>query len=94
MIRPTKPRRISKTPHVFYFKPQGIPLRLLDEVVLKPDEFESINLYTIEKLDKKTAAERMAISQPTFARILQQAQQKIAEAIVHGKAIKIETKKE
>ncbi len=55
-----------------------------------PDEFEAINLYTIDKLDQTVAAQKMGISQPTFARILQRAYKKIAQALVHGKAIRIE----
>lgn len=90
MVRPLKPRRVKGCPQVFYFKPQGIPLRMLEEVVLMPDEFEAISLYTVDDLDQTAAAEKMRISQPTFARILQRAHKKIAQALVHGKAIRIE----
>jgi predicted DNA-binding protein (UPF0251 family) len=78
------------SPQVFYFKPQGIPLRELEEITLMPDEFEAINLYTIEEMEQTEAAQKMGISQPTFARILQRAYKKIAQAIVYGKAIRIE----
>jgi predicted DNA-binding protein (UPF0251 family) len=90
MVRPIKPRQISRYPGVFYFKPQGIPLHLLDEVIIMPDEFEALNLYSVENLDQLSAAFKMGISQPTFARILQRVNKKVAHAIVHGKAIKIE----
>ena len=89
-MRPIKPRRIKGCPRVFYFKPQGIPLRMLDEIILMPDEFEALNLYSIDELDQTAAAKKMGISQPTFARILQKAYKKVAQAIVHGKAIRIE----
>ncbi|MFH1253938.1 MAG: DUF134 domain-containing protein [bacterium] len=91
MVRPLKPRRVSGCPQVFYFKPQGIPLRMLEEVVLMSDEFEAISLYTVDNLDQTVAAEKMGISQPTFARILQRAYKKIAQALVYGKAIRIES---
>jgi len=39
------------------------------------------------------AAQKMNISQPTFARILDRANKKVAEAVVQGKAIRIEAKK-
>ncbi len=91
MVRPLKPRRVTGSPQVFYFKPQGIPLRMLEEVVLMPDEFEAISLYTVDALDQSAAAEKMGISQPTFARILQRANKKIAQALVYGKAIRIES---
>jgi len=90
MVRPLKPRLIKGCPQVFYFKPQGIPLSFLEEIVLMSDEFEAINLYLIDDLDQTGAAKKMGISQPTFARILQRAHKKIAQAIVFGKAIRIE----
>ena len=79
-------------PDVIYFKPQGIPLRMLEEVVLKADELEALKLYDVDGLEQTKAAEKMKISQPTFARILDSANKKIAEALVKGKAIRIETK--
>ena len=90
MSRPLKPRCVKGNPEVVYFKPQGIPLRLLEEVVLMPDEFEAVSLYMIDEFDQTVAAQKMKISQPTFARILKQAYKKIADALVHGKAIRIE----
>lgn len=92
MVRPFGPRILKGNPSVLYFKPQGIPLRFLDEVTLAPDEFEAIKLYDCDNLSQISAAKEMGISQPTFARILQRAYKKIAQAIVSGKAIKIEKK--
>ncbi len=79
-------------PDVYYFKPQGIPLRLLEEVVLRPDELEALKLYEADGLEQTKAARKMKISQPTFARILGSANKKISEAIIKGKAIRIEKK--
>lgn len=90
MPRPRSPRCIRFRPSVHYFKPQGIPLRLLEEVVLLPDELEALKLYEVDGLDQTTAAEKMDISQPTFARILGRANKKIANALIEGKAIRIE----
>lgn len=92
MSRHKIPRCVRFNPDVVYFKPQGIPLRILEEVVLKADEVEALKLYDIDKLEQIKAAEKMKISQPTFARILDSANKKIAEAIIKGKAIRIETK--
>lgn len=91
MPRPKIHRRLRFSPRVFYFKPRGVPLRALSEVVLAPDEMETLKLYEVDCLDQVTAAEKMKISQPTFARILDKAQKKIAEALVSGKAIRIES---
>jgi uncharacterized protein len=89
MPRPKKPRFCSCLPCSCYFKPQGIPLRMLREVVLSRDEFEAINLAYVDDLDQVKAAVKMRISQPTFARILKKANKKIAQAIIKGQAIKI-----
>lgn len=90
MPRPRIPRCVRFSPNVYFFKPQGIPLRMLEEVVLLPDELEAIKLYEVDGLEQEEAARKMKISQPTFARILGSGQKKVAEAIIKGKAIKIE----
>jgi len=79
-------------PNVFYFKPQGIPLKYLKEIVLEADEVEAIKLYEVDGFNQEKASKKMGISQPTLARILSQANKKIALAIIKGKAIKIEKK--
>jgi predicted DNA-binding protein (UPF0251 family) len=61
----------------------------LTEVELLPDELEAIKLYLVDDLDQTQAAQKMEISQPTFARIYDTACKKLADAIVTGKAIKI-----
>ena len=90
MPRPRLPRCLRFRPSVYYFKPQGIPLRMLEEVSLLPDELEAIKLHDVDGLEQIDAAKKMNISQPTFGRILDSAYKKIAEAIIKGKAIKIE----
>ncbi len=89
MPRPKRPRCLQFRPGVYYFKPQGIPLRFLEEVELLPDELEAIKLYEVDDLEQVEAAKKMKISQPTFARILKSGQKKIAQAIIFGKAIRI-----
>jgi len=89
MSRPRIPRCIKFRPDVYYFKPQGIPLRELEEVVLFPDELEALKLYEVDGLEQVDASEKMKISQPTFARLLGSANKKVAEAIIKGRAIKI-----
>ena len=90
MPRPKVPRFIKFRPNVYYFKPRGIPLRMLEEVVLLADELEALKLYEVDGLEQTAAAKKMKISQPTFARLLGSANQKIAQAIIGGKAIRIE----
>ena len=90
MPRHKIPRCVRFNPDVYYFKPRGIPLRELEEIVLFPDELEALKLYEVDGLEQTQAAGKMKISQPTFARILASANKKIAEAIIKGKAIRIE----
>jgi predicted DNA-binding protein (UPF0251 family) len=90
MPRPIKCRRIFFEPGVTYFKPVGIRLVDLKEVKLTVDEFEAIRLKDLENLEQKDAAKKMRISQPTFHRLLESARKKIAEALVNGKALRIE----
>ncbi len=90
MSRPKKVRCVRFLPKTKYFKPQGVPLIDLEEVVLNIDEFEALNLADIEGRDQESAASEMEISRPTFQRILSSARKKVAEAIVRGKALRIE----
>lgn len=79
-------------PNVYYFKLRGIPLKFLEEVSLLPDELEALKLHEVDGLEQKAAAKRMKISQSTFQRILASAYRKTSEALVKGKAIRIEQK--
>jgi predicted DNA-binding protein (UPF0251 family) len=90
MPRPPKCRRVAFLPNVTYFKPAGIPLRALDEVRLSVEEAEAIRLKDLEGLEQEEGAERMNISRPTFQRVLVSARQKVADALLNGKAIRIE----
>ncbi|MHB8104479.1 MAG: DUF134 domain-containing protein [Dehalococcoidales bacterium] len=90
MSRPRKCRRVEFLPNVTYFKPAGIPLRDLEEVSMSIEEVEAIRLKDLEGLEQEQGAEKMNISRPTFQRVLASARQKIADALLNGKAIRIE----
>jgi len=62
----------------------------LEEVVLSLDEYEAIRLADYEQLYQEEAAARMNISRQTFGRIIEKSHQKIADVLIHGKALKIE----
>ena len=72
------------------FKPQGIPLRDLEEVILTLDEFEALRLADLDGQYQEDAAAQMKVSRPTFSRIVDAAHRKVADALVHGKALRIE----
>jgi uncharacterized protein len=90
MPRPVTPRRIQFRPGTTYFKPAGLPLSSLEEVVLAFEEIEALRLKDVEGLGQTEAAKKMNISQPTLFRILSVARKKIADALVNGKAIRVE----
>lgn len=90
MPRPTKWRRVSAMPEVTYFKPAGIPMHMLEESCLSVEEVEALRLKDIEGLEQGQGAEKMGVSRPTFQRILASARQKVADALLNGKAIRIE----
>ena len=90
MARPVKCRRVAFMPGVTYFKPAGIPMRMLEEICLSVEEAEAIRLKDLEDLDQEQCAERMNISRPTFQRVLESARKKIADVLLNGKAIRIE----
>lgn len=90
MPKPRKERRVDALPKVAYFKPQGVPLNGMEIVALAVEEYEAIRLADLEGLNHDAAAVRMDVSRPTFTRLLAEAHRKLADAIVHGKAVRIE----
>ena len=89
MPRPQKQRRIRGSPNASYFKPAGIRMIDLAESVLELEEFEAIRLIDFQKVSQTEAGNKMKISQSTLSRILCSGRNKIADALVNGKAIKI-----
>lgn len=90
MPRPFCPRQIGFLPGVVYFKPAGVPLRELDEVVLALDELEALRLADLLGHYQEQAAAQMKISRPTFSRVVESARKKVADALINGKALRVE----
>lgn len=88
--RMKKNRNISFQSNVEFFKPVGISMNQLDEVILQKDEVEAIRLKNIQKMDIIWWSEEMGISKSTFARIYNQAVDKLSDAIINSKFIRIE----
>jgi predicted DNA-binding protein (UPF0251 family) len=83
-------RRVNFLPQVTYFKPAGVSLANLEEVRLSIEEAEAIRLKDTEGLEQDDCAGKMSVSRSTFARILLSARHKMADALLNGKAIRIE----
>ncbi len=90
MPRPMKCRKIDFSPTTLFFKPAGIPLRELEIITLTLDELEAVRLADFQCLYQEEAAQKMNISRQTFGNIISSARSKIADALINGKAIKIE----
>lgn len=90
MPRPCCLRQIGFKPCADYFKPAGVPLRLLAEITLMLDEVEALRLADLNGMYQEQAAQKMKISRPTFARIVEAARRKVADALIHGKALRLE----
>jgi predicted DNA-binding protein (UPF0251 family) len=89
MPRPCCWRLVAGRPAAAIFKPIGVPMRDLEEVVMTLDEFEALRLADLEGLYQERAAVQMEVSRPTFSRIADSARRKVADALVHGKALRI-----
>jgi len=90
MPRPAKCRHVEALPEVSFFKPRGVPMSLLEEVSLTLEGFEALRLAELEELSQEEAAERMNVSRQTFGRVLAQARKTVAEAVVKGRALRID----
>jgi len=62
----------------------------LEESSLTMPEFEAIRLVDLNEVSQEEAGKQMQISQSTLSRILKSGRKRIADAIVNGKAIRIE----
>jgi predicted DNA-binding protein (UPF0251 family) len=89
MSRPCKKRTVCLDLKAAYFKPRGIPMTELSEIVLEVDEMEAVRLADLENRYQEEAARQMGISRPTFSNIINRAHAKIAEALIKGKALRI-----
>jgi predicted DNA-binding protein (UPF0251 family) len=83
-------RRVDYLPNITSFKPAGVPLAQLQETRISIEEVEAIRLKDLEQMEQEECARKMNVSRSTFARILLSGRQKIADALITGKAIRIE----
>jgi len=89
MPRPCCQRRVAGQPGAAVFKPIGRPFQDLEKVEMTLDEFEAIRLADLDGLYQDAAALQMGVSRATFSRIVAEARCKVADALVHGKALQI-----
>ena len=91
MARPQTERRVrAKNFASKLWKPAGVPTRQLEDVVLTLDQVEAIYLADGEGLYQEAAARKMGVSRQTFGRIVAEARRRVADALLNGKALRIE----
>jgi predicted DNA-binding protein (UPF0251 family)/predicted Fe-Mo cluster-binding NifX family protein len=90
MPRPINERRLGAPIPSRVMKPAGIPARDLEEVRLGFDEAEALRLADLAGLYQEAAARSMGVSRQTFGRIVETARRKVADAILNGKALRID----
>jgi len=90
MSRPCCLRQIGFKPGAGFFRPVGVPGCMLEVVTLTLDEVEALRLADLNGLYQEQAAKEMGISRPTFSRIIEGARRKVADALIHGKALRLE----
>lgn len=90
--RPKRIRKIAVAPTVSGFKPYGLAqgAKKKESLFLLYEEYEALRLCDYEKYTQVEASSFMNVSRPTLTRIYMSAREKIAQAFVEGRSIKIE----
>jgi len=72
------------------FKPTGIPMSEVKQMLLSRDELEALKLCDLDDLTQEEAGAKMGVSRGTIQRILAAARKKVAQALTRGQAIVFE----
>ena len=65
-------------------------MKELEENHLALDELEVLRLVDFEALSHEQAGERIGVSRGTIGRLLERGRRKVVDALLHGKALRIE----
>jgi uncharacterized protein len=84
MARPKKPRVICEYPKITGFRPYS---DYAETIELNFDEYEAFRLIDKLEYTQEECAKQMKVARSTVAAIYDSAREKIANAIVYGKAI-------
>lgn len=87
LTRPKKCKIVGFVPSNLCFYPK---LDSSAEVILSIEEVEAIRLSDYLEMEQDTAAACMNVSRGTFQRIINSARSKTADALVHGKTLRID----
>ena len=82
---------ITKPPRFTEFKPAGIRNAALSKINLTLDEYEALRLADFDGLNHNEAAVKMEVSRSTFSRLVKQARNKVANFLIRGMNLHIES---
>ena len=88
MPRPRKLRRVCAMPRTCEFRPCSG--RRSGTVWLTVDEYEAIRLIDLQGLTQEACARQMDVARTTVQAIYNSARYKLADVLVHGKALSIQ----
>jgi predicted DNA-binding protein (UPF0251 family) len=92
MPRPRKHRCCRRFAADRVFKPQGIPMSEIDQVLLTLDQFEAMRLCDHEDLEQEEAGAKMGVSRGTVQRLLYSGRKAVVEAVLQNKALIVNPK--
>jgi hypothetical protein len=82
-------RSIESVPSARCYAPQCSPNKHEEIVSLLPEELAVLELIDLQGLEQEQAATVLGVSRKTIWRDIHEARRKIADALVHGKALEI-----
>ena len=90
MPRPRKWRRVCDLPDINLFGPLNVKAPADDLIIMTVEEYETIRLIDFEGMMQEECAARMNVARTTVQKIYNAARKKVADALVNGRALKIE----
>ena len=88
--RPRLNRTLDDGPDARCYAPQCNSGGESETVSLLPEEMAALNLIDFQDLEQEAAAAVLGVSRKTIWRDIHEARHKIADALIHGKTIRIE----
>lgn len=87
--RPRVSRKFEQNGPVRCYAPQCHVQGREEMVLLLPEELELLKLVDLQGLEQEEAAAALGVSRRTVWRDLHEARRKVADALIHGKAIEV-----
>ncbi len=87
--RPRMNRSIGCMPAARCYAPQCSPNEQEEIVSLLPEELAVLDLVDLQGLEQEQAAAALGVSRKTIWRDIHEAHRKVADALLHGKALEI-----